>query len=83
MSEVPLHLLGTRKTFISRHDQASRHGATLNKFTLAWFSLNHETGLKRPVSVTPITHPRYRGLSLIRTPPPEGPCSSPMPRDLW
>ena len=26
---------------------------------------------------------RYRGTSLIRTPPPVGPYSSPMPRDLW
>jgi len=25
----------------------------------------------------------YRGTSLIRTPPPVGPYSSPMPRDLW
>jgi len=25
----------------------------------------------------------YRGTSLIRNTPPVGPCSSPMPRDLW
>jgi hypothetical protein len=25
----------------------------------------------------------YRGTSLIRTPPPSGPYSSPMPGDLW
>jgi len=25
----------------------------------------------------------YRGTSLIRNTPPAGPCSSPMPRDLW
>ena len=25
----------------------------------------------------------YRGTSLIRTPPPIGPYSSPVPRDLW
>ena len=25
----------------------------------------------------------YRGTSLIRTPPPVGPCSGPMPGDLW
>ena len=26
---------------------------------------------------------RYRGTPLIRNTPPVGPCSSPMPRDLW
>ena len=31
----------------------------------------------KPVSID------YRGTSLIRTPPPVGPYSSPMPRDLW
>jgi len=25
----------------------------------------------------------YRGTSLIRPPPPVGPCSRPMPRDIW
>ena len=28
-------------------------------------------------------HYRRRGTSLIRITPPAGPCSSPMPRDLW
>ena len=27
--------------------------------------------------------PLYRGTSLIRDTPPVGPCSSPVPRDLW
>ena len=39
--------------------------------------------LDRPVDEEHVDHLVYRGTSLIRTPPPVGPYSSPMPRDLW
>ena len=42
--------------------------------------------VSRQAAATCFFSPRvqgYRGTSLIRTPPPVGPCSSPMPRALW
>ena len=36
-----------------------------------------------PSSVEDEAGVHYRGASLIRTPPPIGPYSNPIPRDLW
>ena len=58
-----------------------------------FFFVALETGLRRPISLElsdakilwalHTIPPRYKDTSLIIPPPPVGPYSSPMPRDLW
>ena len=48
-----------------------------------FLSLSAEQVHRRANLVKVWISPRYRGTSLIRTPPPVGPYSSPVPRDRW
>ena len=66
---------------IDGQDGASGSGCGLFafRFSLSTFGAKLYPGM-RPLA---FGSGRYRGVSLIRTPAPEGPYSGPMPRDLW
>ena len=72
MSEVPMYM----KDFLEQWLMETTHGLSTNE------RLSRQKAEGNHVSARE-WRPLYRGTSLIRSTPPVGPYSNPMPRTIW